>query len=336
LRFKPLSLWSKARLAFTILYCSRVSNWQRLESITVEDWLIKLSGRSTYEKLWRPLLLAKLGENYKRVSAVFIWTYIKRMFSARDSSASREQMGHVEGGYKTVFMKLIEEIQGSGGQLMLDTSVHAVSPAGSGEEGIRLETSAGDLDFDKVVFTGPANVLEKVADPSLVSVENSGSNVEYLGVQCMALITRRPLTPFYVLNVADERIPFTGVIGMSSIVDTAETGGQYLTYLPRYMLSTDALMRQPEEEIQAEFLAGLRLIYPDLSDSDIVSSRVYRAFKVQPLQVLGFSSLIPSTDTNHDSFFVLNTAQFVKNTLNNNEVVRAVDSFLEQHKDVFH
>lgn len=332
LRFRPLSLWSKARLAFTILYCSRVNDWKRLEKILVGDWLVRLSGRRTYEKLWRPLLLAKLGENYKRVSAVFIWTYIKRMFSARDSSASREQMGHVEGGYKTVFTRLIALIEAQGGEIRLDTPVLAIKPT---QSGIGIRTPDREREFDKVIFTGPVNVLEKVADPALVSVEQSGRDVEYLGVQCMALVTRRPLTPFYVLNVADERIPFTGVIGMSSIVDTAETGGHYLTYLPKYMLSTDPRMEQPDDELEKEFLEGLRLIFPDLADEDIVSSNIHRASKVQPLQVLDFSTMIPSTQTNHPDFYVLNTAQFVKNTLNNNEVVRAVNEFLRDFGDHF-
>jgi hypothetical protein len=33
----------------------------------------------------------------------------------------------------------------------------------------------------------------------------------------MALLTRRPFCPYYVLNIADERVPFTGIIGMSSL-----------------------------------------------------------------------------------------------------------------------
>ena len=70
-------------------------------------------------------------------------------------------------------------------------------------------------------------------------------------------------------------------------------------------------------------------VYPDFDESDIVSSRIHRATKVQPLQVLGFSGMTPRTETLDDGFFVLNTAQFVNNTLNNNEVIRAVDSFYE-------
>ncbi len=69
--------------------------------MTVEEFLVRYSGRATFEKMWKPLLLAKLGENYRRVSAVFIWTYVKRLFSARDAAAQKEPLGYVSGGYRT-------------------------------------------------------------------------------------------------------------------------------------------------------------------------------------------------------------------------------------------
>ena len=334
LKFPPLSLWSKFRLGMTILYCSRINNWRRLEKITVEDFLVRHSGRTTYEKMWKPLLLAKLGENYQRVSAVFIWTYIKRMFSARDSSASKEQMGHVHGGYKTVFDRLEKVIDESGGKIRLNTTVEKIE-ATAGGRGVDVVTDAGREHFDKVIFTGPVNVLQSVADSSLVALEESGHEVEYLGVLCMALVTKKPLTEFYILNIADKRIPFTGVVGVSNILDDDETAGLHLSYLPKYVLSTDAELKRPEDELREEFLQGLRLMFPDLEDDDIVSCRIHRAFKVQPLQVLNFSSYIPKSKTLHPDFFVHNTAQFVNNTLNNNEVIRAVDAFLDTHGDQF-
>jgi len=78
LRFPPVSPIGKLRLAFTILYCAQLRDWRPLEQIPVDEWLRRMCGQQTYDKIWRPLLLAKLGEHYHRVSAVFIWSYIKR------------------------------------------------------------------------------------------------------------------------------------------------------------------------------------------------------------------------------------------------------------------
>ena len=332
LRFPLLSLWSKFRLAATILYCSRIDDWRRLENMTVEEFLVRHSGRATFEKMWKPLLLAKLGENYRRVSAVFIWTYVKRLFSARDAAAQKEHLGYVSGGYRTVFERLLELIGQVGGEVRLGVEVEAVRPRAGG--GIEVTAGGRTETFDKVIFTGPVNVLRAVADPALVQVPTQG-DVEYLGVVCMALVTRKPFCPYYILNIADERIPFTGVIGMSSLVDAGETAGLYLTYLPKYVLSNDAILKRPDEDLKREFMRGFRSMFPDFPESEIAGIHINRAVKVQPLQVIGYSGLVQPPRTRHTDFYVVNTAQFSSNTLNNNEVIRSVNAFLGQFEPEF-
>lgn len=334
LLFPPLGLISKFRLALTILYASRIEDWRKMEGMTIEDWLVKVGGRKTFEKFWKPLLLAKLGENYKRVSAVFIWTYIKRLFEARsDSAAKEEQMGYVSGGYKTVFDRMAEVLPQRGATIRSSTTVERIEPAPGG--GLYVTADGQTEHFDKVIFTSPTNVLEQVADPSLMEVKGDSRQVEYLGVLCMVLATTRNLTPFYVCNLADERVPFTGVIGMTTLVDPQEVNGHYLTYLPKYVLSTDPVLKKSDEEIKAWFLDGIKTLYPDLKDEEISGVYLNRAFKVQPLQVLNYSQIVPQAKTLHPDFFVVNTSQFVNDTLNNNSVARHVSRFVEEYGGEF-
>ncbi|MBF2066462.1 MAG: NAD(P)/FAD-dependent oxidoreductase [Calothrix sp. C42_A2020_038] len=325
-KFPPLSIIGKLRLAFTMLYGSRINNWKKLETIPVEKWLLKISGKNAYEKLWKPLLLAKLGENYQRVSAVFIWSYIKRLFSARDASLNKEQLAYVEGGYKTVFDRLAQLIRISGGDIRTSTNVEYIAP--HPQRGIWIESNGRKELFDKVIFTAPVNVLQKVVSNDLAQVSGDGT-VEYLGVICMVLITRKPLVPFYIVNIADSQIPFTGVLGMSNLVSQTETNGLHFTYFPKYVHSENPLLKQSEQSLRDLFLKGFRLMFPDFSADDIVSVHINRALKMQPLQVLNYSNLVPQIFTQHQDFYVLNTSQFVNDTLNNNTVVRHVDKFVQ-------
>ena len=329
LRFPPVSLIGKIRLALTILYCSRINDWQRLEKISVEDWLTKTCGKSTYEKLWRPLLLSKLGEHYKRVSAVFIWSYIKRLFETRDGSAQKEQLGYISGSYKAVFERLESSIQAAGGVIRKGSAVSDIEARPEG--GLRVKHDQYDAHFDKVIFTSPISVLERVASEQLVELKGNDHKIEYLGVICMALITRKPITPYYVVNIADQRVPFTGVIAMSNLVAAQETNDLHITYLPKYVHSDDPILRESDDKLRALFFDGINMMFPDLKEEDIESVHINRAVKVQPLQVINYSKLVPDVITKHKDFFVLNTSQFVNNTLNNNEVIRMVENFLETY-----
>jgi protoporphyrinogen oxidase len=335
LRFPALPLTGKLRLAAAILYCARLRDWRPLEQIPVGDWLTRLCGRRTFETLWRPLLLAKLGAHYERVSAVFIWSYIKRMFGARDASTQREQLGYVCGGYRAVLQRIDARVKAAGGTVRTGVRVTGIEADPSSGIVVKVD-AAGRERFDKVVFTGPTNVLRAVSSPALFSESGAdGASVEYLGVICVVLISRRPIVPFYVVNIADGRVPFTGIIGMSNLVDTGETSGLHLTYLPKYVHSDDPLLGAPDDALIEMFLEGLRLMLPDFDEAGVERLIVNRASRVQPLQVIGYSRLVPTVTTAHPDFYVLNSTQSVANTLNNDEAVRAVEGFLDRHRSDF-
>ena len=102
LKFPPLNLIDKFRLGATIFYASRIKKWKKLENILVADWLARWSGKRTFNKIWLPLLKAKLGDNYKKASAAFIWAIIARMYAARRAGMKKEMFGYVPGGYARI------------------------------------------------------------------------------------------------------------------------------------------------------------------------------------------------------------------------------------------
>ncbi|MFK7811571.1 MAG: NAD(P)/FAD-dependent oxidoreductase [Maribacter sp.] len=328
LKFPLLNIWDKARLVYTIFYGSKINDWKKLEKITVKDWLIKMGGKKNFSKFWEPLLLAKLGENYKRVSGVFIWTYIRRLFKAREHPVEKDYMGYVSGGYKTVFNRLEQSLTKNNSSVLLNTSVKSIKPLDGG--GIEIQYDDTVEYFDKVVFTAPVNVLEQVTSPDLCEIVKNNQPIEYLGVVCLVLITKKPITPFYVLNMGDVNTPFTGVIGISSLVDQDETNGEYLTYFPKYIPAGHEYWNMSDEEIENIFMAGIKDLYPELNDEDIITAHINRAFKVQPLQVLNYSNIVPKITTKNPDFFVLNTSQFVNDSVNNNFVVSHVNSFMKE------
>ena len=188
LRFPPLSAWSKLRLGWMLHRAPNIDDWRGLEQLTAEDWLCATCGRQTFEKFWKPLLVAKLGELYRRVSAVFIWSYIKRLASARQSTAKREQLGYISGGYQAVFARILDSIRECGGAALHSTPVRRVDATAGG--GISVVTDEEVRGFDKVIFTAPTNALTHVVDHELAALDGRGEPVEYLGVVCLALVTR--------------------------------------------------------------------------------------------------------------------------------------------------
>src|SRR2546427_8334343 len=141
LRFPPLSLFSKLRLGATIFYASRIRNWKKLEKIPVADWLRRWSGRATFEKIWRPLLRAKLGDNYVKASAAFIWAIIARMYAARRTGLKKEMFGYVPGGYARTLERYAERLASEGVRIELARAAAKVEPTAA--DGVAITFADG-------------------------------------------------------------------------------------------------------------------------------------------------------------------------------------------------
>lgn len=318
LRFPPLSLIEKGRLAATILAASRITDGEPLEHLTAVEWLTKYSGRNTVEKLWLPLLRAKLGTYAEQASAAFIWTIIARMYRARSSSAKREQLGYVQGGYDRVLERFEAQLKQVGVDIRCSSRVQTVERRGAA---IAVTSDSGEERFDAIAVTLAAPLAARIC-PSLTAQERAACmGVQYQGIVCASLLTDTPLTPFYITNITDQRLPFTAVIEMSALVDRASFGGRSLIYLPKYAPATDPLFAAPDQECESVFLSALERMHPHFSRRQVRAFRVSRAPFVMPVPTLDYSMRLPPVRTQTPGLYLANSAHIVNGTLNVNETV---------------
>jgi protoporphyrinogen oxidase len=324
-RFPLLSLPDKARLAATILRASRVRNPLPLEQEPVEAWLRRWSGNRVVDRVWLPLLKSKLGDNYRIASAAFIWAIIARMYAARRSGLKKEMFGYVEGGYARVITALRERLGKLGVQFERQARVVDVS-GGGGSATIRL-ADGRVLSAAQVVLTLPCSTIAQVCPWLTVAERERLDSVVYQGIICASVLLRRPLAGYYVTNIVDDGIPFTGVIEMTALVDPATFGGHSLVYLPRYLAQDDPAWDQDDAQLSAAFLAGLQRMYPDLDASEVIDLRIARARQVLAVSTLDYSRrCLPAFETSAPNVFVANSAQIAQGTLNVNETIAVAES----------
>ena len=320
LRFPPLRLVDKLRLGGTIFYASRLKDWQALEGISVTDWLRRLSGKRTFEKMWLPLLRAKLGENYANANAAFIWATISRMYAARRSGLKQEMFGYVDGGYATIVARLEAVLGAQGVDLRCGAVVKRIDTR-AGRPQITLADGTAQV-FDAVVVTAPATLIPALC-PELKDDEKARLKaITYHGIVCASVVLRRPLADYYVTNITDAGMPFTAVIEMTALVDRERFGGNALVYLPRYLTQSDAFWDNDDATVERLFLDALARMYPGFRREDVVAFQVARARQVMALPTLHYSTtLMPPTETSRPGLFIVGSAQIPDGTLNVNETI---------------
>ncbi len=320
LRFPLLSLWDKFRLGLGIVYVCSLRNPRRLEVKPVSRWLIRVFGRKNYDRFWGPLLKCKLGSCRELASAAFMWATISRLYSTRTKSADKqERLGYVRGGYRVVFTQLENAILSLGGKLRTNSPIEQIVRI---DGRLRLRVHGAEETFDHVISTIPSERLAQIAPQLAPDYLEKLKAVRYLGIVCFVLVLRRRLTSFYVTNLCDEDIPFTGIIEMTNLISTEETSGYQLVYLPKYTAPDDPIFTADEKDLWASFRTALLRVVPDLADEDIERRYLFRERFVQPLPVLHYSDLLAPMVTNVPGLLQANTTQIIHSTLNNNAMVQ--------------
>jgi protoporphyrinogen oxidase len=334
LKFPPLGLIDKIRLAMTIVWGSKITDWRKLEQISVSDWLKRWSGNRTFRKFWLPLLRAKLGDNYTKASAAFIWATIYRLYAARRNGLKKELFGYLPGGYGRMLKRFGDVLQKEGVEIRLGQPVHQVYANLNQQPCLDL-ASGETLTFDQVVITAAAPIAAKLC-PQLNDHEVSQLNaIEYQGILCASMLLKKPISPYYVTNITEENVPFTGIIEMTALVDRdAEFGGRSLIYLPKYIPSGSADFSLTDAELEEQFISAIEGLYPEFDRRDVLNFQVSRVKYVMALSTLNYSKTLPSMHTSVPGVHIVNSAHIVNATLNVNDTIqlaeRAVPELLSQ------
>jgi protoporphyrinogen oxidase len=327
-KFPPINLIDKFRLGMTIFAASKITDWQRLEQIPVEDWLKKWSGKRVFEKIWLPLLKAKLGDNYKNTSAAFIWSTIQRMYAARKSGLKKEMFGYVTGGYEKINNRFAKHLSEIGIDIQYNSKVKSINKTASGK--IEVITQNSTNVFDEVISTLSSRESVKIAEELTDAEKKQHNDIKYLGVICPSVLLKKSISPYYVTNITDTWPPFTGIIEMTALIDKSETKKNHLVYLPKYVNPEDELFDKSEEELQNLFMGSLYKMYPYLSKNDVNFWGTSKARIVFALPTINYSKKVPKVTTSLDNYYIINSAQIINGTLNVNETIQVAESKLKE------
>lgn len=330
LKFPPLRLIDKFRLGLTIFVASKIKNWKKLESQHVADWLIKWSGKRTFNKMWLPLLRAKLGDFYSETSASFIWATIQRMYAARKSGLKKEMFGYMEGGYKTILEALKQKLTDVG--VEVHTS-HALENVVKKDDVISLSFKNGNkVKTSNLVFTIPSSLILKIWPEMPKEEADKHRSIKYLGVSCTSVLLKNPISPYYVTNITDGNVPFTGIIEMSALVDKKNFNGFSLVYLPKYVGADDPIFMQDDNEIHKEYKDTILRMYDHIAEDDILEMKTAKARNVFALSTLHYSTKLPEVCSSIHGIYYGNSALITNGTLNVNETIdiaKKIINFIE-------
>jgi protoporphyrinogen oxidase len=300
LRFPFLPPLDRLRLAAGLALLKAAPDARPFEGQTAGAWLRRVMGPRVTEVLWAPLLRGKFGARADEIAMGWFWSRIHERTT---------RLGYLRGGFQQLYDALGARITALGGQVLTGTAATALTaltaltslapPAPSGTR-VRVETTAGPLEFDHVLVTLPTPLFARLAPglpPEWVARYVDGGPDHY-AAHCAVLALDRPLLPgVYWLNVNDPGYPFLALVEHTNLLPAADYGGRHLLYLGNYIPPGDRLMTESEAETRTRMLAALPRLRPDFDPSWVTESWMFKAPYAQPIVTTDYARRLPPHET---------------------------------------
>lgn len=276
--------------------------------LTAETYLRRLYGAEGWERLWRPLLVNKFGEeDSHRLTA----TWVAKRIQVRTSSerGGREVLGYFDGSYRVLFDALHHAIVAGGGRILLNTAVTSLTPTGGGYR-------IGDEQYDAVVSTiAPALISAIAPDLKLPPVT-------YRSALVPLFTLRVPVTPYYWLNILDRRFPGSVIVNQQALLPDGYYHGRWPLYVGHYLPLDSDLLSRSDAALADHYLAALEPIFPGIR-RQVVGYEISRAKYAQPVVTAPWQPL--SHTTNLPNLYVTSMAHIFPEDRGVNYAIREAE-----------
>lgn len=290
LRFPHLSFLDKLRSGLQMFMTTRARDFDAIENLTAHEWLARGSGENVYRILWKRLMDLKFYDLAEDISASWIATRIRRVGTSR-RSLFQEELGYIDGGSQTLVDSLAAAFAAHGGRLHLATPARQVTSRDGKVTGV--ETPGKTFPADAVISTVPTPFVPALVPDLPDQVKQQYAAIRNIGVLCLLLKLKKPVSRHFWVNVADPAIDIPGFIEFSNLRPMTET----VVYVPYYMPATQPKWRWDDASLISEAFGYLRRVNPALHDSDLVEARVNRLRYAQPVCEPNFRAKLPPINT---------------------------------------
>lgn len=315
LRFKPVGFVSRMRFIATMAYLSKFSRkWRPFERQLACEYLPRWCGRQAWDVILNPMFRMKFGSHVDEMSMAWFWARTRMIAQYREKGVSKEKRAWLKGSSKTFLDAAERKIVEMGGRVSVRSNVEQVLVENGCCIGIRADGET--LKFDKVLYTAPSlflnGLLSEAPNPKPETRNPYFETIarhRYYATVCMTMSLNRKLSEYFWTYVSDPRIPFVGVINYGPFTSWPGHEGHDVLYIPWYCETHEAPHTTDDEEIFRDYLAGLRLIWPQFEESWIDEWVVSRSPQASIVCKGEYSSQIVGIQTPINDLYFANLSQ---------------------------
>jgi len=289
LKFPGVPFVDRVRFGIVALYLRLTPAWQPLEKVTADAWLSRWLGRRAYERLWKPMLVGKFGEeNLPIVNMAWFWARIH---------ARTPRLGTFKGGFQAFMDKLADVVRAQGAEIRLSSAVTGIKKLADGK--VQVEAGNHAAAFDAAISTSSPALMARLAPDLPAEYSEKLRQLKSMGAVVMVLTLDRQLTNgIYWHNLPKEAgFPFLAMVEHTNYMSPAHYGDDHIIYCGDYLNPEHAYFSLSKEELLERFLPALSRFNPLFDRSWVKQTWLWKTPYAQPVPPVNHSGNIPDIRT---------------------------------------
>jgi len=282
---------NKIRFGLVGMYLRLTTNWQKLESMTVDAWMRKWAGDKVYESMWEPMMNGKFGEDFAReVNMAWFWA---RMF------ARTTRLGTFKGGFQHFMDQFARHLKEKGVSIRFNSHVKSIQKR-DGNGFYIITGSDQPQNYDQVLATVSPAMMAKLTPELPKDYLQVLNNLKSIGSVVMVFALKHQLSEqdYYWYNIPKSAgFPFLSLVEHTNFLSPDYFGGEHIVYVGDYLPSSHEHFTLSQEALQARFIPHLNKINPAFSPDWIRKSWMFRTAYAQPIPMLNHSAKLPGIRT---------------------------------------
>ena len=292
---------NKIRFGFVGLFLRLTNNWQALEKVTTDEWMMKWAGKQVYEQMWKPMLVGKFGPFYKDVNMAWMWA---RMH------ARTTRLGTFEGGFQTFADMFAERLREMGVEIRLGSQVKFIKR--NQTAGLSIDANGVVESFDKVLVTTSPNLMAKLSPDLPENYLKGLLELKSMGAVVMVLSLKHQLSKdgYYWFNLPKEAgFPMLALVEHTNFMSKEHYGGDHIVYAGDYLELGHEYFSLSDEQLLERFLPAFKRINSEFSRDWVKKVWVTKTNYAQPVPLLNHSKNIPAIQTPVDGLYFASMSQ---------------------------
>ncbi|MGC8928104.1 MAG: FAD-dependent oxidoreductase [Myxococcota bacterium] len=254
-----------------------------------------------YDSFIEDMLINKFNRYAEKINPD--WFIQKLRKRGRSRCVLYERLGYIDGSFKIFCDAMTRFLESNGGEIILNSSIKSITYNGNQ---FKVDIDGKVEVFDRIIFTIAPPVIAELLKDIDPHFYKRLIKLSFMSNITILLYTRRNLTEYYWLNIADKKVGLTGIISQSNLVRYENVKG-FFTYISLYLPIDDQMNNFDSNAMMDYLLSELDKMNINLHKSDIIEYQITKTEYAQPLYFGEEDLLTIDLKTPIKGIFILNS-----------------------------